>query len=146
MKSIVTFLFLFVVGPAFAADKTAVIGCNTKAYNCWRTLDGINECGWVLTSPIVERSVRLRKDPNFPSPDKPYEVWRGQLRTDTGGHDLIVEIEHSAQDLLHPFKLNARLSDNGYFAETSGTDRIDIGLRVDRRGRGYFCPSIRLVP
>lgn len=145
MKAIALFI-LFSVAASASANKTAVVGCNTKAYNCWRTGKGIKECGWVLTSPIVERTVRLTKDHNFPSPDRPFEVWRGQLRTDTGGHDLVIDLEHTEQDMLHPFKVNARLSDNGYFAETSGTDRIDIGLRVDRRGRGYFCPSIRLAP
>lgn len=128
--------------------KTAIVSCKTKLYTCWRKTKTSSEleCGWIENSQIVDRTVRLRKDDGFPNPQFPFEVWRGQMRTDNAGHDLTMNITYSNRDALHPLEVNAQLADAGFYAETSGTDRIDIGLRVDKRGRGYFCPSIRYQP
>lgn len=140
MKAFVLFALTFATYAASAVEIS--VGCQTKAWRCIPNMG----CQWVDTSTVRESRMILRRDPRFPNDRYPYEVWRGQYRDQYDNHFLTIDITYTDQDTRNPLTLFARLDSGGVSAETSGLDRIDIGLHNATYGRGFFCPSIFPVP
>ena len=137
----ILFLALLILGsgiPAFALE--AEIRCTRKAFEC---RGGI--CEWQTLAREIETVVTLRRDPNYPTPGYPYEVWRARSQTEFDHHLLTLHLMHSSINPSAPVTVYATLSVPGVMAESSGPGSVDIALRNEHHGRGFYCPSVTLL-
>ncbi|HMN67512.1 MAG TPA: hypothetical protein PKC28_03140 [Bdellovibrionales bacterium] len=123
---------------AFALE--AEIRCTRKAFEC---RGGI--CEWQTLAREIETVVTLRRDPNYPTPGYPYEVWRARYQTEFDHHLLTLHLMHSSINPSAPVTVYATLSVPGVMAESSGPGSVDIALRNEHHGRGFYCPSVTLL-
>lgn len=149
MRALIFLAMLAAAVPAGA--RQAKVLCTTKAYSCLQTPDGSFECGWRNTSDRFETRLTLIKNKNYPNPEHPYEVWQTVFSPFYDGHQLHLRITNKLSKDKNgketsSLQLRARLDTPNVSAETSGNRSIDIALRNDNYGRGFYCPTIEILP
>lgn len=130
MKLLISIL---VLASGFSAHAlTAELTCQPKIYRC-----GFNGCDWQLLNGEPVGYVDLELDAND-------EVWRGRYVTGIDGHTLSLDLSYS-EGSQGPVRVQGSLITNGVTADTSGAGRVDIALRNQNYGRGFFCRSINIL-
>jgi hypothetical protein len=118
--------------------------CFAKTYVCTTGPNGYS-CSWQTVTPSYQATLDLVRDPNYPSADFPYEVYRARYQTTYDNHQLTLDVFYSDHDMTHPMKVYANLNARTVMAETTGSDQIDIALRNQNYGRGFICTNFLLI-
>lgn len=131
MKLLIYILIL--VSGLSAHALTAELNCQPKVLRC-----GNGGCDWQLLNGEAIGYVDLEFDSND-------EVWRGRYVTGIDGHTLSLRLSYTGDGSEGAVRVNGSLITTGVTADTSGVGRIDIALRNQSYGRGYFCRSIQIL-
>lgn len=144
MKAILFITALFLSSSAFA--KQAKINCKTKAYSCYETNSGYLDCRWRITGTLPTATITMVQDKDYPNPYHPYEVWYTNYTPIYDGHQLWLRVFLKQNQHGTTITSRARLEATTVMAETSGGRSMDISLRNDNYGRGFYCPTIEVTP
>jgi hypothetical protein len=142
MKFLIMLSTLLFSAPLWALQVE--VNCFSKFYQCAAGPGGMN-CQWRTNPTPYGGILDMARDPAYPNPSFPYQVWRTQYHASYDGHVLTLDFVYSDHDLLHPLKVYANLNARTVMAETTGSDQIDIALRNQNYGRGFLCSGFRLI-
>lgn len=117
---------------AFATNVNVTFECSPKAYSC-----GPAGCAWTVFNGQLT-TISLSQDLNFPN-----DVWRARYVTSYDNHHLTLDFTYTSQDRKNPLSVKAYLGTSGVMAESSGSRVVDIALRNNTYGRGFYCNRIR---
>lgn len=139
MKTI-AYILLFAFAAGAQANPVAEINCQSKIYECDRSG---THCNWVLVSGQPIGYVLLQQDADG-------DIWRGTYIRDFDGHRLILKVRYDQQldqngQSEQSVRTSAEVWTPQVSAETTGSNRIDIGLHNQTYGRGFFCRSIKIT-
>lgn len=144
MKALLLFASFALGLPVWASQVDFT--CHSKFYQCNPAPDGSYYCQWQTNLTEIHARVDLTPDPNYPNPSYPYHVSRARFWTTYDNHTLTLDIVSSDHDQVHPLQISAHLDARTVIAESSGTDQVDVALRNQNYGRGFFCTNFRLIP
>jgi hypothetical protein len=134
------FVLIFATLTSFSAlAKQVEVQCATKAYVCSGP-----SCGWVLTRQPVPSVVPMYRDPNYPKEGAPYEVFRATYQYNYDRHLLTLNMEVKTLP-GEPVEVYGTIDGGNVFAEATGVNSLDIGLRNHNYGRGFNCTSLKAL-
>lgn len=122
-------LVLLCSSSAFARTVNVSFECAAKAYSC-----GPTGCDWTVFNAQRTTVSMADKGDGFAT---------ARYVTNYDGHVLTLDFTYDEQSGKNPLSVKAYLGTTTVMAETSGTRTIDISLRNNSYGRGFYCSDIR---
>ncbi len=136
----------FALPYSTAWAKQVEVQCTPKAYSCYNSPEGY-VCRWNNLSGGAPALAQAFRDPNYPKEGANFELYRAHYQTSIDRHALTLSMEFKvfADNSNAPHMIRATLDAGSVIAEASGLEQVDISLRNNNYGRGYYCSSFRVL-